>query len=97
MLLFKGYTMEVSILTNDKKTLEFGVKGVDNSVMQLIAERLNDRSEVTFAAYKLDHPVLGTPTVIVQTKKGSPLDVVLEVLESIQGDVSKLKKQFESA
>ena len=88
--------MEVIVLTNEKNKLEFEVKSIDHSLPKVLSERLSKRSDVEFAAYKVEHPYLGSPKIMVIVKKGNPLNVVLEELEDIKKEIATFKKQFSS-
>ncbi len=89
--------MEVNILNSDKKMLELEIVGLDHSVSQLLAESLTADKDVEFAAYKLDQIVGARPSVIVKTKKGDPLDLVVEKLEQIKDKTADFRKQFKDA
>ncbi len=89
--------MEIKILSNEKKVLEFEVDGCEQSILNNLAERLNKKNDVEFAAYKVDHPIVGSPKMIVKTKKGNPLDLVLEELESLGDEIATFRKEFKNA
>lgn len=89
--------MEVKILSNEKKTLEFEVSMCEPSILNYLVERLNKKSDVEFAAYKLDHPILSSPKMVVKTKKENALDLVLEELESLGAELSAFRKEFKNA
>jgi len=86
--------MEIKILVNDKNTLELELGGVDPSLAQLIAEKLNGEKDVEFAGYKVEHPLVGVPHLIVKTKKGEAAKLVLEKLEEIKKQVAEFKEEF---
>ncbi len=86
--------MEVKILVNEKNTLELELSEVDQSLAQLLAEKLSSEKSVDFAAFKLEHPIIGNPKIILKTKKGDPEKLVLEKLEEIKKDVADFKKHF---
>lgn len=87
--------MEVKILVNDKNTMELELGGVDVSLAQLLAEKLNEEKDVDFASYKLEHPLVGSPKLFVRTKKGEPGKLVLEKLEEIKKEVADFRSQFQ--
>ena len=86
--------MEVKIVTNEKNILELELVGADQSLAQLITMRLNEDKDVDFASYKLEHPILSSPTLYVRTKKGDPSKLVLSVVASLKKDIEDFKKQF---
>lgn len=86
--------MDVRILIKEKNVLELELEGGDQSLAQLLAEKLNAEKDVDFAAYKVDHPLIALPRLYVRTKKGDPVKLVLEKLKEIKKDVADFKKQF---
>lgn len=89
--------MDVTVLNNDKNTLELEINGSDISFANLLVEKLNSDKSVEFAAVKTDHPVLGNPKIIVKTKKKDPADVLGEKLEEIKEDLDKFRTQFKAS
>jgi DNA-directed RNA polymerase subunit L len=86
--------MDVKILTNEKNVLEMELKGADQSLAQLLAEKLSDDKDVEFASFKVEHPLVGEPKIFVRTKKGEPGKLVLEKLDEIKKEVTEFKAQF---
>jgi DNA-directed RNA polymerase subunit L len=86
--------MAVKILINEKNTLEMDLGDPDQSLAQLLAERLNEDKDVEFASYKMEHPYMATPKLIVRTKKGDPAKLVLEKLDELKKELSEFRKQF---
>lgn len=90
-------SMEVTILVNDKKTLEFEISGTDLTIPRLLVEKLNASGDVEFAACKQDHPTAGNPRLIVKTKKKDALGLVTDLLEQIKHDSSSFRAKFKEA
>ncbi|MBI5227776.1 hypothetical protein HY988_04275 [Candidatus Micrarchaeota archaeon] len=86
--------MEVKILVNEKNTLEMELFDIDQSLAQLLAEKLSAEKSVDFAAFKMEHPIVANPKIIVKMKKGDPEKLVLEKLEEIKKEVTDFKKHF---
>lgn len=86
--------MEVKILLNEKNTLEMELGDSDQSLAQLLAEKLNTEKDVDFAGYKVEHPLMGSPKLYVRTKKSDPAKLVLEKLEEIKKEVTDFKNKF---
>jgi len=86
--------MEVEILVQEGNTIELVFKGGDHSLAQLLAEKLNTDKNVEFSASKVDHPLIGSPHLIVRTKKGDPKDLILKKLDEIKKEVATFKDQF---
>lgn len=88
--------MDVRTLINEKNVLELELGGVDQSLAQLLTEKLNENNDVEFASYKVEHPLISSPKLYVRTKKGEPIKVVLETLNEIRKDVAEFREQFKS-
>ncbi|MFN7991166.1 MAG: RpoL/Rpb11 RNA polymerase subunit family protein [Candidatus Micrarchaeia archaeon] len=86
--------MEVRILVNEKNTIELEFVDGDQSLAQLLAEKLNSDKDVEFASYKVEHPLVGHPKVFLRTKKGEPAKLILEKLSEIKSEVAEFRKQF---
>jgi DNA-directed RNA polymerase subunit L len=86
--------MEVKVLLNEKNTLELELGNADQSLGQLLAEKLSAEKDVEFAASKVEHPLLGSVKLLVKTKKGDPAKLVLEKLDEIKSEVSDFRKKF---
>lgn len=86
--------MEVRIIVNEKNTLEMELIGADQTLAQLLAEKLTGDKDVEFASYKVEHPLMANPKMLVRTKKGDPAKIVLAKLEEIKSEVSEFRKQF---
>lgn len=86
--------MEVKVLVKEKNTLELELIGADQSLAQLIAEKLNQDNGVEFAAYKMEHPLISSPKLFVKTKKTEASKLVLEKLNEIKKEVTGFKKEF---
>ncbi|MBU0532585.1 hypothetical protein KKB44_03765 [Candidatus Micrarchaeota archaeon] len=86
--------MDVKILVKEKNVLELELGTNEQSLAQVLAERLNQDSDVEFAAYKLEHPIASFPRLIVKTKKGDPSKLLLEKLKEIKKEITDFRKQF---
>jgi DNA-directed RNA polymerase subunit L len=87
--------MDVKVLVKEKNVLELELGGGDQSLAQVLAEKLNQDKDVEFAAYKVEHPIVALPRLIVRTKKGDPGKLVLQKLKELKKEVSDFRKQFE--
>jgi len=86
--------MEINILEEDKKKIEFEVLGEDMTLCNALKDELWNDSDVEVAASKMDHPLVSNPTLILETSKKNPKDVVLKAADSLQTKFKKLKEDF---
>ncbi len=86
--------MEIKILKDEEQEISFELIGADQSLPQLIVEKLNADKSVEFAAFKVEHPILASPIIIVKTKKEKAKDVVITALKLVAQDMEDFKKKF---
>ena len=78
--------MEIEIIKNEKDYLELTLKGEEYGIANMLKELLLDDEKVEFAAYRMDHPVIASPVLVIRTKEGTPL-------AALKSADKKLKKQ----
>ncbi|MBU0591461.1 DNA-directed RNA polymerase subunit L [Candidatus Micrarchaeota archaeon] len=88
--------MEVNIIVNEKNMLELEFVNGDSSLPQMLVEKLNSDKNVEFAAYKVEHPLIAHPKLILKTKSVDASKLLLEKLQDVKKDVSDFKDQFMS-
>jgi DNA-directed RNA polymerase subunit L len=86
--------MDIKIIKQEKNLLEVDFGDVDQSIPQLLVTKLNQDKDTEMAAYKVEHPVMSSPMLILKTKKGDALKLFTETLEALKNDVEDFKKQF---
>jgi len=86
--------MEVRILKNDSDELSFELVGADQSLPQLLVEKLNADKSVEFAACRVSHPLVASPVVIVKAARGKPVDAVLKALKEAAEELGAFSKKF---
>ena len=87
--------MEVKFITKEKNIVEVEVTGVDTSLLNALVEKLTNTKGVEMAAYKVEHPMVGKPTLMVKTKGASnALTVLTKALDELESDTEEFKKKF---
>jgi DNA-directed RNA polymerase subunit L len=74
--------MDVEILREDSSGFEVKLIGEDHTFLSLLTEFLNKNEKIQYAAYKIEHPLVGEPKLFFRLNK---------VLESEDIPISKLK------
>ncbi len=59
--------MEVRVLKEDQKGIEFELIGEGHTFCNALRDALNQNKNVDYAMYKIAHPLLSNPTVYVRT------------------------------
>lgn len=89
--------MEIEILKSEKDYLEVAIKGEDIGFINAVKEQLFEDSDVEFAAYRLDHPIVGAPVLMVRMKKGNPVSAVRTAVKKLKKQASDFKDALSSA
>lgn len=89
-----GETVELKIITSEQKRVEMYVVGADHTLMNLLVKQLQSQKEVAAVAYTIEHPLSGSPRLLIETK-GSVNPV--KALATAISDLKKTNQEFVSA
>lgn len=83
--------MEISILKNTKDELEAEIESL--TIAEILRVYLNKDGNVSFAAWRRDHPSK-RPTLLVKTKGKTAKKAVNDAVSAITKDLDKLETDF---
>ena len=90
--------MKLRVLKQTGKRLELEVEGEDHSLLNLLTKTMLKMNHVKFAAYRIDHPLVGKPVVIIETDgEIPPIEAMKRGLEEIKKLSREFMKKFETA
>ncbi|MBI2572586.1 DNA-directed RNA polymerase subunit L [Candidatus Woesearchaeota archaeon] len=84
--------MEVNVLEESKTKLVFQLKGETHTFCNLLKEELLAVKGVTLSTYRIDHPLIGVPQFLLETKGIEPRKAVKEALKSMKKKAEEFKK-----
>ena len=84
--------MKVEILQDDKETLKVEIH--DNSTLVSAVNENLWLQKVDMAAYKIEHPYLSKPVLIVKSK--NPKKALIDATEQVVADVKDLRKKMQA-
>ncbi|MGB9732747.1 MAG: RpoL/Rpb11 RNA polymerase subunit family protein [Candidatus Micrarchaeia archaeon] len=85
--------MKVNIIEDEQKSLVIEFEDADRSIAELIREKLQEKSDVDFAAVTKTHFEVGKPRLIVKSSKNAK-KLVLEAIEEIKEELKEFKSQL---
>ena len=90
--------MEVKILKETERELEFELIGEDHTFCNLLKEKLNSKKNV-LAAYRIEHPLIGNPKFYIKLEKDMEVGEIEEKtpLDKIRGLGEKRIEKLNSA
>jgi DNA-directed RNA polymerase subunit L len=83
--------MEINVLKNEKDELEVELESL--TIAEILRVYLNKDSDVTFAAWKREHPTK-KPILLVKTKGKNAKKAVDEAVSAITKDLERLEADF---
>lgn len=84
--------MEINVLRSEKDEIEFEIESL--TLAEILRVYLNKDSDVTFAAWRREHPTK-KPIMLVKTKGKSPKKAIDEAISAITKDLDRVEKDFE--
>lgn len=84
--------MKLEIITNEKNNLEFYIEGERHTLTNLLKEKLSQKDEVEFVAYKLDHPLENRARFILKSKNAKK--DLLDSIKEIESEIEDFKNSF---
>ncbi len=86
--------MELKILREEKNTLEIEIKGEGHSFCNALKAELWNDDHVRIAAYKIEHPLVGVPKLIVETDgKETPKKALDSAVKRLEKQLDKFKTE----
>ncbi|AEM38051.1 RNA polymerase dimerization [Pyrolobus fumarii 1A] len=86
----------LELVKASEKRVEVRLRGEDHTMANLIVKLAIRKPHVTYAAYRIDHPLVDDPVVVIATDGTvSPIDVLENVLNEIVKLCDEFKEKFE--
>lgn len=90
--------MELKILEKSARRLLFQIPGADHTFCNVLKKELIDIDGVDLATYAVEHPQIGIPKMLIETKTGvKPKDVLEQALDEIKKKNKNFLKHFKTA
>lgn len=87
--------MDIEVLQESSQGFEIKITGEDHTFLNLLTSVLHGMKEVEYAAYKIEHPLLGIPKLFFSLKEVSDSDEI--PIRNIKGVGSKTAEKLETA
>lgn len=85
--------MEIKVLESSKTKLVFQLVGADHTFCNALKKELQNTEGVEIATYAIEHPQIGIPKMLIETKKGTPKNALESAIELLK----KHNKEFNAA
>ncbi len=88
--------MKINFLAKEAHYLEIEIVGEDHSLPNALREIILQDDDVEFAAYKMPHPQIANPILIVRTKSKNALTIVKSAAKELAKQIKELRDEFEA-
>ena len=85
--------MEFTVIEESKNKLVFELKGETHTFCNVLKEELLNAKGVTVCSYRIDHPLIGIPRFVLETKGAEPRKALKEALSSLKKKAEAFKKE----
>ncbi|MCX8194940.1 MAG: DNA-directed RNA polymerase subunit L [Candidatus Micrarchaeota archaeon] len=89
--------MEVVVLKNEPDYLEIEIKGEEYGLAGMLKELLLQDERVEFAAYRMDHPQVASPVLMIRTSQGKPMTALKQAIKRLKKEAEEFKEAIASA
>ncbi|MBU7017933.1 MAG: DNA-directed RNA polymerase subunit L [Theionarchaea archaeon] len=89
--------MELKVVQKEDNKLEVILEGEDHTFANLLRRILREDEHVTYAAYKVDHPLLDRtrPVIFVETDgKETPKEALIEAARKIKEQINEFGERL---
>jgi len=85
----------VRVKDKGENYIEIELPEEGHTLCNLLVDFLNRRPDVEYAAYTIDHPLVGVPRVFLRTKGGKkPEDVLIEAIDDAISALDELNSEL---
>ncbi len=85
--------MEFSVKEESKNRIIFTLKGETHTFCNALKHELQQIKGITAATYRVDHPLVGIPEFLIETKGVEPRKALKDALKSLKKKVEDFEKE----
>ena len=86
--------MELNVLESKKNKLMLEIKGEDHTFCNMLKEELWNNKHTKAASYYIKHPLVGVPTLVLETDGEDPVKMLQAAAKKLGKDLDKFKDIF---
>ena len=81
--------MELKFIEDKKNRVVVEIKGETHTFLNVLKDELWNDDSVKVSAYRVDHPLIGSPKLIVETSGESAKDALIKAAQRLQKQFDK--------
>lgn len=87
--------MQLNVLESEAKRAVVELTGTDHTVLLLVRDQLEQDPDVKLVTFAVDHPLVGTPKLIVETTRKKPQTAILDAIAALREQLADVEKQLD--
>ncbi|MFW6282911.1 MAG: DNA-directed RNA polymerase subunit L [Minisyncoccales bacterium] len=84
--------MEIKVLEKSKKKLLIEIVGEGHTLCNMIKEELNNDKSVKVASYRIEHPLVSNPVMIIEATDAQKS--LKDAIKSAKKNIKDMEKEF---
>ncbi len=88
--------MEINILEESKTKLVFQLPSETHTFCNALKKELQGVDGVVVATYRVEHPLIGIPEFLLETKGVEPKEAIKKALKALKKKAEEFKKEAKS-
>ena len=89
--------MMVKQLRLEEKMIEIVIEGEGHTFLNILTKIIQENPEVSFAAYRIDHPQISHPRLVVSVSEGTPFEAIMEATKQLEEKSQEFIEKFTKA
>ena len=85
--------MEFKVVEESKSKLVFELKGETHTFCNILKDELRNLKGVVLATYRIDHPLVGVPQFLLETKGIEPRKALKDALKIVKKKAAEFSKE----
>lgn len=88
--------MEIKVLEEKKNRLVISVDGETHTLCNALVKELWNDKHVKSAGYRIDHPLVGVPSIMLETDGADPRKTISSAIKKLKKAAEDFKKSAKS-
>ena len=86
--------MDVRVIQKGEKAIEVELVGENETLLNLLKQRLLQQPDVESASYLVGHPLLDQPRLVLHMRKGKPEAALKAAAKELREELDKFETEF---
>jgi len=85
--------MEFDVLEKTKNKIKIEIKDEGHTLCNILRDELWTIKDTEIAGYRIEHPLVSNPIIVLETKRDKPEKVLLSAVQKLKKKVKELREE----